>query len=130
LGAQHGELLTDAHVELDRCRLRARAADQLLEVVTRVVLAQARLAVREVLADPVALGLTDLGVEELEELGDRLRAVDVVVLAHRSPPSAWAGTRPRSRAYSVSSSRSWPRPRCRRDITVPIGVPMISAISL
>ena len=37
---------------------------------------------------------------------------------------------PRSRAVSVSMSRSWRRPRCSRDITVPIGVPMISAISL
>ena len=38
--------------------------------------------------------------------------------------------KPRSRATSVSMSRSWRRPRCSRDITVPIGVPMISAISL
>jgi hypothetical protein len=37
---------------------------------------------------------------------------------------------PRSMATSASRSRSWCRPRCSRDITVPTGVSIIRAISL
>src|ERR1700712_528682 len=56
------------------------------------------------------------------------------IVAHEdtSSGSSRRGPRmkPRSRATSASSSRSCLRPRCNRDITVPMGVSMISAISL
>ena len=65
-----------------------------------------------------------LGVEVLLETIEGLLAL-APFGAHRA-----SLTRPRSRACSASSSRSCRRPRCSRDITVPIGVSMISAISL
>jgi len=40
------------------------------------------------------------------------------------------GSRSCARTWSESMSRSWRRPRCSRDMTVPIGVSRISAISL
>ena len=51
--------------------------------------------------------------------------------AHDPVTSCFADRRnPRSRATPASRSRSCRRPRCSRDITVPIGVCIISAISL
>ena len=73
--------------------------------------------------------------EEIDEAdGDairqHLRAVGLVRLSAAHRATSWPRRKPRSRAVSVRMSRSWRRPRCNRDITVPIGVPMISAISL
>src|SRR5450755_2828913 len=47
-----------------------------------------------------------------------------------SPTSASGPTMPMARACSYSRPLSRRRPRCRRDITVPIGQFMMSAISL
>ena len=112
---------------------------QLLELLVQAVLGQARPALVQVAlqqrtplpshswsrkshtsastsAQSVSCGLPQL----MRGPGAR-RGLTVTALPRRKP---------RSRAVSVRMSRSWRRPRCSRDITVPIGVPMISAISL
>ena len=73
-----------------------------------------------------------LVVQEQPHLGEHVLTRGVVMFtAHDALTSGlFSRKNPRSRATSVSISRSWRRPRCNRDITVPIGVPMISAISL
>ena len=64
-------------------------------------------------------------------LREHLRVVGLVVVPTAHEVTSCCPRRnPRSRAVSVRRSRSCRRPRCSRDITVPIGVPMMSAISL
>src|SRR6266487_4542484 len=60
------------------------------------------------------------------EVAPGLVAVAYFGRTHSCPSSS----NPRSAANSQSVFWSWRRPRCRRDITVPIEVPMMSAISL
>ena len=94
-----------------------------------VVLGQARLALVEVSSDTSNVVGAHLTVEVLVDAVQDLGAVAVTGVGVVGHDSSWV-PKPRSRAYSVSSARSWRRPRCSRDMTVPIGVSMISAISL
>ena len=91
----------------------------------------------EVMLQPLAADGIAFVVQHHPHVGDHRRTVEFVVVgrAHRetsccSASSAVPRLNPRSRATSASSPRNCLRPRCSRDITVPIGVPMISAISL
>src|SRR5881397_935054 len=114
----------------------ALAGQELLDVLVDAVLLETRRAVVDVGAQRgVPLGAA-FAVEEQVDVGERLFAADLVGrtlahVVHRPATSSLAPRmKPRSRATSASRSRSWARPRCRRDITVPMGVSMISAISL
>src|ERR1700757_716616 len=81
-----------------------------------------------------------LAVEQRPHLGHHGRAVGMLgidgasqgtkLVAHDDTSSACPRVNPRSLATSASKLRNWRLPRCNRDITVPIGVSMISAISL
>lgn len=118
----------------------ALAGQQLLDVLVDAVLLEARRAVLDVVPQRGVTFGAALPVEEQVDVGERLFAADLVGRAlahvvHRPATSSLAPSlvprmNPRSRATSASRSRSWARPRCRRDITVPMGVSMISAISL
>src|SRR5699024_9608716 len=136
-----------------RCRTAAAGADQVLDLLGQVVGVQALLAQVQVRADVVAVGVGQLVVQEGVELLQRPLTVVLArcALGHgrgssvavepgvgrpdasrgrwwwRSPASRIT---PISRAWSANMPRSRERPRFSRDITVPIGVPMISAISL
>src|SRR3954447_9477963 len=130
------------HLVTERLRrvLGARPCHQCLHGPLEVVLLQAGPALVEMVLDLREVGVRQLVVDEEEHPLEDLGAVLVLGgttrsgargLAHRpSPFAAVAADRPRLRAYSWSMSRSCRRPRCSRDITVPIGVSMISAISL
>src|SRR5262249_40894206 len=112
---------------------------QLIEAI----LGQAGPAFVEVLADLRDVRRVELavqvGVDPVQHLGTR--GLVRVPAAHLSsspeplsspcgPVAEAARTRPRSAAQSRSTSRNCLRPRCSRDITVPMGVPMMPAISL
>src|SRR3954447_13206256 len=132
------------------------AGDEQLDLLLDAELPQARRALVEMVPDePLAIGV-DLPVEVQVHLVEDVVTVRLVwrSTAHCDPsreperpaaaapasatrsrstssgPAVFAGMSPRSRAYSSSSARRPRRPRCSRDITVPMGVPMISAISL
>ena len=109
----------------------ARAAHDLLQRDVEVVLGEAGLALAEVGCDAPHVVGAHLAVEVLVDAVQDLGAVTVSGVGVLGHDSSWVPLpKPRSLAYSVSRPRSWRRPRCSRDITVPIGVPMISAISL
>src|SRR5690606_13402724 len=127
-GAQHRDLGAYPHAERLGRRLAAGAPQQLLDAALELGLAEAGRALLEVRAQPAGVDLGDLGVDVLLEALERLLAP--ALLAHRLLAHRPSLTSPSSRAWSASSVRSCRRPRCSRDITVPIGVSMISAISL
>src|SRR4051812_19858152 len=120
-----------------RCGVAAATSgDESLDVLLEAELAQARRALVEMLAHLASAGVVDLTVEVEVDLLDHLGTRDVVgvAAAHRSASRSAVSCsglmKPRSRAYCSSALRSARRPRCSLDITVPIGVPMMSAISL
>jgi hypothetical protein len=107
--------------------------DQRLDGLLDVELFEAGLAHGEVVADRVAGSFVDLVVQELvHALEYLLTVVERCMLGSFDVHVVLASARlmPRSRAYSANRLRSCVLPRLSRDITVPIGVPMISAISL
>src|SRR6185436_3109565 len=109
---------------------RTLGGQELLELLVEAVLGQARLTLIEVALQQLAPGRVTLVVQEEPHLRQHLRAVRLVRPTAAHEETSCPRRKPRSRAVSVRMSRSWRRPRCSRDITVPIGVPMISAISL
>src|SRR5690349_419043 len=90
------------------------------------------------LLDQRAPVLAALEVEIEVDLAQHQAAVGLVVIrtvqvahdAYASCGSEAVRVMPRSVAYCSSVLRRLRRPRCSRDMTVPIGVPMMSAISL
>jgi len=74
--------------------------------------------------------LIALVVQQQPQLAQYLAAIGLVRVSAAHDATSASHKKPRSRATPVSMSRNCLRPRCNRDITVPIGVPMISAISL
>src|SRR5690348_4469984 len=124
-----GDLEEDAGAQFLRGGLAAAGAlDQGLQDDVEVVLRQAGPALVQMLADLAHGGRVEFVVEVLVDAVEHLAAVGLVRVpaAHFAPPSGVAPASPRPRAYSSRSARSWRRPRCRRDITVPMGVPMMS----
>ena len=112
--------------------LRAGPRDQRLDGALQVVLLQARPALVEVVLD-----LGEVGVGSSLSMKKKTRSSTSEQSLSWGLPQLM--TRPPSRPppgrcgpgrSPASISRSWRRPRCSRDITVPIGVSMISAISL
>src|SRR5262249_13704469 len=122
--------------------------DQRLDPFLESIAPQASGAFLEVLAQLLSNLRGAFAVEQCPYLGDHCRALglDPGFIASRrvsgtgpgrefghddTSSDAWPPRmKPRSFATSVNNARSWRLPRCRRDITVPIGVSMISAISL
>ncbi len=123
----HGAGVGGAHPQpqaLGCLLLRAAASDQQTHRVLHLEVVQARLAGHQVLADLVGLSGRQLVVVERVQAAEHVGAV-LELRRHRRPRQVRArGRSPRG------TTRSWLRPRFSRDITVPIGVPMISAISL
>ena len=122
------DLLDDAFAEVGGCHVGRAAVAQLIEepsfeaeALTAVV------AAVEVETDLLELPRRELHVEERVETRD---AVVAVHFAHPFRGDGRSAAIPRSCARS--KSRFWRnfRPRWSRDITVPMGMPSISAISL
>src|SRR5699024_10653051 len=88
----------------------------------------------EVVLEPGPTRVVTFQVHQQRQAAAGGVAVDLLpprtVVGHHFSPSYPSRPKPRSVATSRCSSRSCLRPRCRRDITVPSGVSMISAISL
>src|SRR5688572_15571636 len=108
---QGGDPRHDLGAQLDGGLLAgARALDQGLERLVEVVLLQARPTRVEVVLDLHGVVDGHLAVEVLVDPVQDLRAVRVgslaLAAAHESAP--WVA-KPRSAAYSVSSSRNWRR---------------------
>src|SRR5690606_35478356 len=124
----------------------ALAAEQGLDLLLDPVGLEAGAALVEVPLQFLAGTGVALGVEKQVYVRDDRRAVESIEVgfAHCGAPvplsvcsdvpvaasTAFSRVDPRSRSTSASWPRGWLRPRCSLDITVPIGVPMISAISL
>src|SRR5207253_3016880 len=121
--------------------------DQRLDPLLDAVVAQAGRALFEVVLELVPGFGGAFAVEQRPYLRDhrrtfRVLGIDgpdrwgpVLVLAHEDTSSGASSRcpprlKPRSLATSANRVRSWRLPRCNRDITVPIGVSIISAISL
>src|SRR5690606_13612616 len=107
---------------------------QALDLLLDAVGLDARRAVVHVVLQPGPGGLVTFAVEHQPDVGEYGRAVHlhVGVALDTHCLTSWRSPRwkPRSRATSASRPLSCFRPRCSRDITVPMGVPMMSAISL
>src|SRR5690606_8513158 len=117
---------SEHHVaQLFRCRLLARAGHDLGQGAGDESLALAGRAVLEGFADLCVPGLAPLVAEVILPI---LTGLVAAAIAH-FVLLVVAAAIPRSAAYSASSSRSIRLPRCRRLITVPMGVFMMSAIS-
>ena len=111
--------------------LAARPRDDRLDRALDVVPLEARGALVEVDLDHRDLGGVELVVEQVDDAVEEVGAGLVVCSSVMSLPPGPTRMQVVGRARSrTACSRSWRRPRCSRDITVPIGVSMISAISL
>src|SRR5207247_2587319 len=114
----------------------AAARHERLDLLLDAVLPQAGRALVQVVADQFPAVVAALQIQVQVDLGEHLATVGLVRItaAHGGHTSCacWDGARvrPRSAAYRSSWRRRLRRPRCNRDMTVPIGVPMMSAISL
>ena len=121
-----------------------RVADDRTQLGLEVAASRAGQAVGQVRLEPIQLVLGQLAVHEQVELVEELVAVHDTTSRHgravgggrlvsvrgNHPASSSSPRMPRSLAYSVNACCRPFLPRWIRDITVPTGVPMISAISL
>src|SRR5205823_8627903 len=114
-GAQRREL----PLQLDRHRLFAATAHELPQALLEAVTTAAVTALVEV---PLGLGPLGVAQDTIEEgLHDFLALLaEVFDSVHHSPPPP---------AVSASSRLRIRRPRCRRDMTVPIGTSRMCAAS-
>ena len=106
----------------------ALGGDDLLQLGLQVVGVEALHALVEMVEHLLAFLVRQLAVEEQLEVADRLLAIfhgSQVLLS-----AAAGGMKPWASAYSYNDFCIAFLPRCSRDITVPIGMSSISAISL
>src|SRR3979411_60389 len=108
----------------------ALSGQQCLEMFFETEFLQARTTLVQMTPEQLTPLAVALIVQEQPQLAEHLAAVGLVRIPAAHDATSASRRNPRSRATPVSMSRNCLRPRCSRDITVPIGVPMISAISL
>src|SRR5262245_31802000 len=131
-GSEAAQQAPDALAGVGHGLVVAQFAQRRLEALLELRTREAAAAGGEMALHRAALSVVGLVVDEVEELAERLVAVDVALDHVRLPSCAGApgaaARRPMSRACRHSSRCNADRARARRERTVPTGTSSVCAI--